>query len=228
VPRPDDQLPTTAYAVLALLELRPWTGYELTHQAKRSLHFVWPKAESQLYAQPPRLVEAGLAHVDVEEAGGRTRKRYSITPAGREALAHWATTVPSEPRFEAEPLLRVAFANLGSVEDASRSVEALRVWARHDFDTGLAAMESHATGTRPFPERDHINVLLGHLFGNLSRCILEWCELADEEMSRWRAIDDPGPAARTAELLADLLTQAHELQSRLDARQPHSKAELVD
>src|SRR5918996_3376766 len=160
----DEKLPTTAYAVLCLLALQPWTGYELTQQAKRSLRFVWPKAESLLYAQPPRLVEAGLARVEVEHVGGRKRNRYFITRAGRAALRRWLATSPDAPQFEAEPALRFAFANLGTTEDAQRSIDVLRQWARAQFIAGQLTVESHADGTRPFPERDHINVLLGGLF----------------------------------------------------------------
>ena len=212
----DETLPTTAYAVLSLLALQPWTGYELTQQAKRSLRFVWPKAESLLYAQPPRLVEAGLARVEVEHAGGRKRNRYFITRAGRAALRKWLATPPAAPQLEAEPALRFAFASLGTTEDAHRSINVLRQWARAQFAAGQATMESHADGTRPFPERDHINVLLGHLFGNLCRCVLDWCELAEDELGRWKDVDDPGPRARTAELLADGLVWGRKLRTQLE------------
>lgn len=212
----DDTLPTTAYAVLALLALRPWTGYELTQQAKRSLHFVWPKAESLLYAQPPRLVAAGLARVEVEQVGGRNRNRYSITRTGRAALRRWLATAPAAPQLDAEPALRFAFASLGTTEDARRSIHVLRQWARANFAAGHATMESHADGTRPFPERDHINVLLGQLFGNMCRCVLEWCDLADDELSRWNDVDDPGPNARTAELLAEGLAWSRTLMTQLE------------
>ena len=209
----DGALSTTAYAVLALLALRPWTGYELTQQAKRSMRFVWPKAESNLYAQPPRLVARGLARVEVEHAGGRKRNRYSITPAGRAALRRWLATAPATPRFEAEPTLRFAFASLGTRDDARSAIDALRLWARDQFLQGLATMESHGDGTRPFPQRDHLNVLLGHLFGTVSRSVMEWCDLAEQELDRWNDVDDPGPHARTSELLEDLLAQARQFQA---------------
>lgn len=218
--RTDDALPTTAYAVLSLLALRSWTGYELTQQAKRSLHFVWPKAESLLYAQPPRLVAAGLARVEVERVGGRSRNRYSISAAGRVALRRWMATDPEMPRLDAEPVLRFAFADLGTTDDAHRSIDVVRRWARDQLAEGLAAMESLAESSGPFPERDHLNVLLGHLFGNISKTFLDWCDLADAEVSRWSDVDDPGPQASTAALLADLLDRGRALQAQLDGTPP--------
>lgn len=49
----------SSYAILGLLALRPWTGYDLTRQATRSLRFAWPKSERLLYSEPKKLVELG-------------------------------------------------------------------------------------------------------------------------------------------------------------------------
>ena len=73
-----------SYALLGLLSLRSWTGYELTQQVRRSLTHVWPASAANLYREQQRLVRLGWAAVDLEPAGPeRTRHRYTITPAGR-------------------------------------------------------------------------------------------------------------------------------------------------
>ena len=82
-------LTTTSYAVLSLLALRPWTTYELAKQMKRSLGWIWPRAESRLYEEPKKLVAAGLATSRSEPTGRRRSTVYSITPEGRQALAGW-------------------------------------------------------------------------------------------------------------------------------------------
>ena len=51
------RLTPSSYAVLALLHLKPWTGYELTRQAQRSLRYAWPKSERLLYSEPKKLVD---------------------------------------------------------------------------------------------------------------------------------------------------------------------------
>ena len=79
-------LPTTSYAILGMLALRPWTAYELTQQLRRSLTYCWPKAESVLYDEPKRLVRLGLATAQRQPAGRRTRTAYAITDQGRRAL----------------------------------------------------------------------------------------------------------------------------------------------
>ena len=73
------KMTTSSYAVLALLDLRPWTGYELTQQARRSLRYAWPKSERLLYSEPKKLVELGYATTRKETTGKRSRNVYEIT-----------------------------------------------------------------------------------------------------------------------------------------------------
>ena len=64
-------LSTTSFAILGLLAVQPWATYDLAKLMRRSLHFFWPRAESNLYAEPKRLVTAGLAEVREEWNGDR-------------------------------------------------------------------------------------------------------------------------------------------------------------
>src|SRR5919198_2119040 len=94
------QLTTTSYAILGLLAIRPWSTYELAKQMRRSLHHIWPRAESNVYAEPKRLVEAGLATAEVQKVGERPRTLYTITPKGRQALERWLATETAPTRVE--------------------------------------------------------------------------------------------------------------------------------
>ena len=89
------RLTTSSYAILALLDLKPWTAYELTHQAQRSLRYAWPKSERLLYSEPKKLVAIGYATASTEPSGAkRSRTVYEITDDGRHALEEWATRAP--------------------------------------------------------------------------------------------------------------------------------------
>ena len=48
-------LTTTSYGVLSVLAIGEHSTYELTRQMRRSLHYLWPRAESNVYAEPRRL-----------------------------------------------------------------------------------------------------------------------------------------------------------------------------
>jgi len=81
---------------LGLIGLRgPSTPYDLKRAAGRSIAYFWSFPHSQLYSEPERLAAAGLL-VEQREEGGRNRKIYALTDAGRHALKAWLTTPPEE------------------------------------------------------------------------------------------------------------------------------------
>ena len=89
-------LTTTSYAILGLLTIKPWPTYELA-QMQRD-RFVWPRAESNLYAEPKKLIAHGFASAHPEPRGKRRRTVYSITPGGQAgSFADW----PRETRSRA-------------------------------------------------------------------------------------------------------------------------------
>jgi DNA-binding PadR family transcriptional regulator len=170
------------YGLLGMLSVRSWTGYELTQQVRRSLRFVWPSSEGHLYREQRRLVELGWATVEDEPAGQRSRKRYTITPAGRANLRAWLATPPQEPHFQIEGVLRMFFADQGSTADLVSAMQSTKHLARSMLDemTGFvdeyleeggpqwmleAVVGSRASGRRQYhgrtmyPERLHVVAL---------------------------------------------------------------------
>src|SRR4029079_2288372 len=110
---------TTAFALLGLLSVRPWTTYELAQQVRRSLSWFWPRAERKLYDDPKRLAADGLATASEEYTGRRKRTVYAISARGRRELKAWLGTSSSEPSWENEALVKVFFAD-GADLDALR------------------------------------------------------------------------------------------------------------
>jgi DNA-binding PadR family transcriptional regulator len=97
VSTPVNLTPTSAI-VLGLLELiGEGTPYDLKQAVGMTVGHFWTFQHAQLYTETERLATAGLLKVDRED-GGRRRKRYSLTAAGRKALDAWraepATDVP--------------------------------------------------------------------------------------------------------------------------------------
>lgn len=118
------------FGLLGLLATRPWTGYQLTQQVRRSLRFVWPASEGHLYREQNHLVTLGWATVTEEPVGRRTRKLYEITEQGRDALAHWLTTEPEEPHLQIEGVLRAFYCDRGSAEDLANTADVTAAAAR--------------------------------------------------------------------------------------------------
>ena len=202
------RLTPSSYAVLALLHLKPWTGYELTRQAQRSLRYAWPKSERLLYSEPKKLVELGYATVHQEDSGNRTRNVYTITGEGRQALSEWTTTRTEPPRFEVEALLRLLFADHGSREDVLRALDEFEddIGAHHQAIVDL--MGSYLDGGHPFPQRTHLSVLFATFQIDMFKTIERWIEFARVEIDEWPTTKDLGMTPRT-ETLTRLLAQDH-------------------
>lgn len=184
----ENRLPTTSYALLGILTLRPHTAYDLTQQARRSLAFVWQTSESQLYAEPRRLVHLGLVAVREEPAGPRrTRKVYEITDAGRSALRGWLATPPSPPRLEHEVLLRVLLADGAGVGELRAAIASYRQAVEAKYEAGASLIEQQLDGTAPYAERASLNVLWWLYRAEQFRLTLAWLDYVERELSTWRS-----------------------------------------
>lgn len=205
----------TTYALLGLLTVRSWTGYELTNQIRRSLHVVWPSSEGHLYREQKRLLDLGWAELSREPVGNRFRNRYTITDAGRAAFQSWLRTEPGEPRIEIEGLVRMFYADQGDLEDLLRSIDATRRAARSMLDEllgfvheylepggPLSMLESGESdgesdgdraafhGRPQFPERLHVVALVLEttttVLGDIERSLGD----AADEVQAWRSTTD--------------------------------------
>ncbi len=194
------KMTTSSYAVLALLDLKPWTGYELTQQAQRSLRYAWPKSARLLYSEPKKLVERGYATTYKEQSGNRSRNVYEITSEGRIALEEWTETRTQPPRMELEALLRLLFADHGSIEDLHRALDELEADIGEHHQAIVELMASYLDGGHPFPHRTHLSVLFATFQIDMFKTIERWIEFARDEIAEWETTKDLGMTARTETL----------------------------
>ena len=83
------RLTAVSYMVLGLIEnAGEATPYQLKAFAARSVGNFWSIQHAQLYTESERLAKAGLLDEEREE-GGRRRRTYRLTDAGRKALDEW-------------------------------------------------------------------------------------------------------------------------------------------
>lgn len=189
--RSDRKLTTTSYAILGLLAVRPWSTYELATQMRRNLHYFWPRAESNLYAEPKRLVEGGLAEASSQPVGKRRRTVYSITPGGRQVLERWLSRPAAASRLESEALVKVMFANHGSKDDLLDTLRRFGEEAETRREELRAIFHEYLRGEDPFPERVHINVLAYRLLWEHTQTEAAWAAWATGEVEGWPNTDAP-------------------------------------
>ena len=208
------RLTTSSHAVLSLLALRPWAGYELTQQATRSLRFAWPKSERLLYAEPKKLVEHGLATAHEELVGERSRTVYTITDEGRAALKAWMATEPEPPVLEAEALLRLLFADHGTLDDAQAALDTLAADAAETYEQVREINAGYLDGQHPFPERVHVSALFATFQLEFSDLIVRWTEFAKAEIARWPTTQGLGMTDRTEDILNTITERRSVLEPR--------------
>jgi PadR family transcriptional regulator, regulatory protein AphA len=183
-------LSTTSHAVLGLLALRSWTTYELAKQVQRSLGWFWPRAERKLYEEPKRLVAAGLATATEQRTGNRPRTMYAITPAGRKALRRWLGEPSSPPALEFEAMVRVFFADGGSLEQLRATLEHVEATAEARLVVLRSMIEASVEGPYEFARRLPINALALRFQLDHERLQADWARWAREQTAGWRSTTD--------------------------------------
>lgn len=178
-------LTSTSYAVLGLLAIKPWTTYELAKQMDRSLRHFWPRAESRIYDEPPKLVAAGLARAKKDKVGKRPRTTYSITAEGRRALREWLDVEGAPPQLEFEGFLKVFFGEHGDREAMLTHLEAARRWSEDRLTHDAELVQRYLNTGSPFPDRLPIIVLTGRFLSDFARLVGAWATWAEEEVRGW-------------------------------------------
>jgi PadR family transcriptional regulator, regulatory protein AphA len=178
-------LTTTSYGILALLALQPWTTYQLARQMERSLGWIWPRAVSRLYEEPKKLVAAGLAASRPGATGRRPSTIYSITPAGRLALAAWLAEPGTGPVLECEALVKIAYADQGSRDGLLANLAALidDTTAKLAFGEMIAA--SYLEGRGTFQERLPLSGLMWRFLWEYHMTVLRWARWAQDQVQAW-------------------------------------------
>jgi DNA-binding PadR family transcriptional regulator len=182
------ELTTTSYAILSLLGVRSWTTYELAQQMERSVGSMWPRAASVVYEEPKRLVREGLATVSTRRTGRRPSSVYAITLDGREALARWLSEPGGSPTLEFEGMLKVAFADQGSLEGLRTNLTAIRANVQGELAEVERRRKEYAEWGGPYPERLPVIALALRFYQEQAEARLRWVEWATAAASKWSGV----------------------------------------
>lgn len=146
---------------------------------------LWPRARSNLFNEPKKLVAHGLAVATSETVGRRPRTVYSITPAGRRALREWLGSPGEGPVLEFEQLLKVFFADHGTRTDALNAISSIKDWARERNALNIAVARCYVAGTAPFPERAAVLSVVGRFHADFADMVNDWADWATATIETW-------------------------------------------
>jgi len=200
---------TTSYAILGLLSVRPWSTYELAKQVRRSLRWFWPRTERKIYDEPKRLVADGLATATRQYTGQRPRTVYGITEQGQEELRRWLDRPPATRSVEFEGMLKLFFADAGSLDQLTATLVAIERDAAGRLAELAEVNKQNLAGTNRFPQRLHLSVLALRLHVEQEIVVYNWARWARGQAVTWRSTRDPGAW--------DMAAAERELAERVDA-----------
>ena len=106
------------WVVLGLIALGARSGYDIKRAVDTSIRHLWAASYGQIYPELRRLEDAGWLAGEDDARGGRSRRAYSITPAGQKALRGWLTGRETRVEMRDESLLRLFFADALPREEA--------------------------------------------------------------------------------------------------------------
>ena len=208
--RAENELTTTSYAILCMLAIQPWSMYALAKQMRRDLHLVWPRAESNIYVEPKRLVKLGLARVETQSVGRRPRTIYSITPRGRRALKRWLRTENASSRYESETLLKILYGNYGTKDELLTNIHRFAAEAEAAKQVELAFAREYLQGEHHLPEPLHLSTLFQRLMLDQAEARLRWAKWAADQVEAWPDSGVTGNPEATLNILRSHLQAAEQ------------------
>ncbi len=163
------------WAILGLIRQRPMSGYDLKRAVDRTIRHFWAASYGQIYPELRRLEDAGWIEGADAANGGRSRRLYRLTDAGRVALEDWLHGHETRLELRDESLLRLFFA------DALPPEEALGLLAarREGYRMMLAYLRGLDDGTGPDPPFVDVVYRWG-----LDHCEwgIEWCDRQERRL----------------------------------------------
>ena len=211
---------TTSYAILGLLSVRQWSTYELAKQVRRSLRWFWPRTERKIYDEPKRLVADGLATATRQYTGQRPRTVYGITNQGRDELSRWLDRPPATRSVEFEGMLKLFFADAGSLDQLAATLAAIERDAADRLAELAEVNKQNLAGTNKFPQRLHLSVLALRLHVEQEIVVYNWARWARDQAATWKSTRDPG--------VWDMVAAERELAERADATLPSDQRSEFD
>ena len=113
------------HAILALLEYRPMSGYDLKKFFDVSIAHFWSATQSHIYKALDGLEKKGWAESQlIQQEGKPNRKEFHLTADGRAELRRWLITPLPLDQVREGWLIQIFFSHFSSNEEIAALLEA--------------------------------------------------------------------------------------------------------
>ncbi|HZD86720.1 MAG TPA: PadR family transcriptional regulator [Gaiellaceae bacterium] len=166
--------------VLGLLALGARSGYDIKATVDRSTRFFWAASYGQIYPELRRLEAEGLIRGENAPTGGRGRRVYELTEAGRRSLEEWLVGAETTIEYRDESLLRLFLADSLPREYGLGLLEA-RKRGHEQYLEALRAIDARPGHDSPFVD------LVLHWGIDFNEWGRQWCEQQLRRLRRQKA-----------------------------------------
>lgn len=164
-----DELRPFSFVILSLVGRGGASAHDIVQMMRRGRPF-WAAAESHYYAEPKRLERLGFLASE-STAGRTTSKRvYSLTVAGEQALGRWLAEPTRFPRIQSEAIVRLLAGEFTEPATLLRSLQAME----SDLDEIDAALDVNAAAAAELPHRAEAIALATDLGRRLVTAHRDW------------------------------------------------------
>jgi PadR family transcriptional regulator, regulatory protein AphA len=172
-----DELRPFAYVVLALVGERGAGAHDIASMMARSPIY-WDAAQSQWYAEPKRLADAGYLRAHTRPGKTTDRTHYTMTAKGRAALRRWLAQPARFTRMQNEAAIRLLAGDL--IDDATivESLDGLRP----ELDRLEASLVASERIAEDIPERTRYLLLSHRLARRLIDAHRQWIAEVEAEL----------------------------------------------
>lgn len=129
-----------AFVILGLLHLAPQSLYDLIKNFEAGVALFYSASAGSIKRALDQLAASGSIEVESVQTGGRGRKVYRVTDAGRQEFRAWMAGDLMGADFEAAALPRVFFLGLLPPEERAPVLDRIR----RRIDADLAGLEAVA------------------------------------------------------------------------------------
>lgn len=166
------------YAILGLLSKKSMSGYDLKKVMQDSLYMYWSGNNNQIYKALLQLCSDDyLTSETHHQEGAPSKKIYSITDKGRQALNEWVcSTEPEVPEFKKPFLVQLACAGQLKAEET----EALIIQYQQELNTRLIMQKEKQRRRKAATTQSQLEGFVEEMINvniiTFYQCELEWTQ----------------------------------------------------
>jgi PadR family transcriptional regulator, regulatory protein AphA len=174
---------SASYVVLGMLGIGARSGYEVRRYMEQSARFFWTISPVQIYPELKRLEATKLVKGREDPRGGRPRRLYRLTAAGRRALRDWLKE-PGELTVEwrDQALLKLFFADALDDAQAVDQLRALRERSER-FATQFSRQIVPAAAAAAEREGLRYTSLVARFGLDFNEWVVRWCDEIEQELA---------------------------------------------